>query len=128
MPAFGQPPVTTGAKTYYVTLNRAAGTYDICQAMGPGEVLITQYAIYCNATGNLLTSAKIHTNDATQQELMSAAEGAVANLLGGKLVKAGNMPLVLHNGAKIQITQVGNGDAGSLVVVLNMAFSGAGIN
>lgn len=128
MPAFGPLPVTSGSKSYYITLNRAAGTYDVCQAMGPGEVIITHYAVYCNATGNLLTSARIHTNDATNQELMSAADGAVANLMGGKLIKAGNMPILLSNGAKIQITQVGNGDAGSLILVLNMAFSGAGVN
>lgn len=128
MPGFAGQPTTMGSKSYLVPLNRNAGTYDICQGMGPGEVMITQFCIYCKTTGNLLTSVRIHTNDATQHEILSAQDGAVANLLGGKLIKAGNMPFVLSNGSKLQITQVGNGDAGDLIVVLNMAFSGAGVN
>lgn len=128
MPGFAGQQVTLGAKSYPVPLNRNAGTYDICQGMGPGEVMITQFCIYCKVTGADLTSVRIHTNDATQNEILSAQDGAVANLTGGKLIKAGNMPFILTNGSKLQVTQVGNGTAGDLVVVLNMAFSGAGVN
>lgn len=128
MPGFGSLPIQFGAKSYVINLNQNAGTYDVVQGMGPGEVLITQVVLYCTVTGADFTSVSFQTNDATPQVILSAQDGAVANIVGGKVIKNLTTPFLIQNGSKIQCTIAGNGTAGQLKLVLNMAFSGAGVN
>lgn len=110
------------ALSFTANLAQAAGTYDLCTATG-GDVLvdIQELAIYVATAGATLTSVSIQTNQSNLTTILSAVEGAVANLISQKnLVRA--IPviggLLLKSGQKIQYTIVGLTGTGSLLVAI----------
>lgn len=97
----------TVTKEYTVNVQQAAATYDLCTATG-GDIYIKSAKVYVGTATITLTSVAIQTNMTTATTIMSAVEGAVANLTGDKMiVTAFTGPLFLSSGKKIQFSIVG---------------------
>lgn len=110
------------ATTLIANLAQAAGTYDLGTASG-GDILIDlqKLAMYVATVGATFTSVSIQTNQTSTTTILSAVEGAVANLIAQKnLVRA--IPviggLMLKSGQKLQYTIIGATGTGSLNVVI----------
>ena len=124
------PNTITQVKSFTANLAQAAGTYDLATATG-GDVLVDlqTLAIYVATAGATLTSVSIQSNQTNATVILSAVEGAVANLIAQKnLVRA--IPviggLLLKSGQKLQYTLVGVTGTGSLnVVVPFLSISGS---
>ena len=116
-------------KEYAINFAQAAGTYDITTAVG--DVLIENYCIYVATAGATFTSAALFINDTTPFNLMTAVEGAVANLTAGKNMVPANQGKAMRvtSGKKIQLTMVGSTGTGTakLVVTYYPISSGATI-
>lgn len=119
-------------KTIEKTLNlaQAANTYDAATAIG--DVLITGCTIYCTVSGTLFTSVSIQTNAGVPLVLMTAAEGALVNIiLGSHPVAACQLwvaPWTLRSGQKIQFTMIGATGLGELrLIVLYRPISVGGV-
>ena len=95
----------------------AAGTYDLCTASG-GDVLIDAYniALYVATAGATFTSVSFQTSQTNPTTILSAAEGAVANLIAQKiLVRAVPVgSILLKSGQKLQYTIAGATGTGSI--------------
>lgn len=112
-------PMPWRSKRVTVSLAGAGATADVVTAAG--DVVIDAYAttIYVStAGGGGLTSASLQTNQTTPYVIMSAAEGAVANLTAqNTMATAATKPFLLLSGQKIQVTTVGGaGSTGALIV------------
>lgn len=114
-------PSTPTPIAFTANLAQAAATYDLCTASG--DVLIDLYnlGVYVATAGATLTSVSIQTNQTNATTILSAVEGAVANLIAQKnIVRA--IPviggLVLKSGQKIQFTILGATGTGSLSVII----------
>ena len=96
-----------------VNCAQAAGTYDLLTATG--DVLVTTQKYYQITAGATFTSLAIQTNDTTAAPLLSAAEGAVANLTAAKNIVSATVstPIVIKSGKKIQMTLVGSTGTGT---------------
>lgn len=112
------------SKEFTANLAQAAGTYDLCTASG-GDVVVDLYslAIYVATAGATFTSVSIQTNQTNATTVLSAVEGAVANLVVGKnLVRA--IPVIgslfLKSGEKLQYTIIGSTGTGALTVGMNI--------
>ena len=110
-------------KQFTLSLAQAAATYDLATVNATGDILILDVNIHCITAGATFTSVAIATNDTTAVSLLSAVEGAVANLTAGKnIVKvfpvANTGPILLRSGKKIQYTIVGATGTGTLLVTL----------
>lgn len=129
MTTFAPTPDTSLIKTKVFTANlaQAAATYDLATCNATGGVVIHDVQIYVATAGATFTSVAIATNDTTAVAILSAAEGAVANLTVGKNVaKAFTGPTYLHTSKKIQFTMVGSTGTGSLLVIVRYQPSVAG--
>lgn len=110
------------ALSFTANLAQAAATYDLCTASGGDLVIdLQRLAIYVATAGATLTSVSIQTNQTNITTILSAVEGAVANLIAQKnLVRA--IPviggLLLKSGQKLQYTIVGVTGTGSLQVAV----------
>ncbi len=124
MSAIFQPGFSSAmqAKSFTANLAQAAATYDLCTATGGDVVLdIQKLAIYVATVGATLTSVSIQTNQTNITTILSAVEGAVANLIAQKnLVRV--IPviggLLLASGQKLQYTIVGVTGTGALTVAI----------
>lgn len=98
---------------------QAAGTYDLATATG-GDILIRVNKFYQITAGATFTSAAIQTNDTTAFAIMTAAEGALANLTAAKQIPTANSntPFVLKSGKKIQLTMAGSTGTGTGTLAL----------
>lgn len=110
-------------KQFTIPCAQAAATYDLATVNGIGDILIHDVNIYCSVVGATFTSLAVQTNDTTAVSIMSAAEGAVANLTAGKnIVHAfpvtNTAPVLLRSGKKIQYTLVGSTGTGTVLVTL----------
>jgi hypothetical protein len=96
-----------------VNCAQAAGTYDLFTATGDCLVEVNTY--YQITAGATFTSLAIQTDDTTPFVIMSAAEGAVANLTAQKNITTANKiaPFLLQNGKKIRMTLVGTTGTGT---------------
>ena len=95
-------------KATTIDLNQAAGTYDLFTC-ATQPVMLSSLVIRMSggAVAGAVTSISIQTNDATPQVLITAAQGAVANLLNqAQLFWSGNKAY-LAVGQKIQLTIAG---------------------
>lgn len=107
---------------FTANLAQAAATYDLCTAGGGGVTIdIGKIAMYVATAGATLTSVSIQSNQTNSTIILSAVEGAVANLIAQKnLVRA--IPVVgnvyLASGQKLQYTIVGVTGTGSLLVTI----------
>ena len=98
---------------------QAAATYDLATATG-GDVLVTVNKFYQITAGATFTSLAIQTNDTTAFPIMSAAEGALANLTAAKQIATANnlAPFILKSGKKIQMTIAGSTGTGTGTLAL----------
>jgi len=102
-------------------LIRAAGTYDLCTASGDVHINLADIAVYVRIAGATITSVSIQTNQTNPTIILSAAEGAVANLLVEKNLTraiAGCQSITLRSGQKLQYTIIGLTGSGELKVVI----------
>ena len=109
------------SKSFAANLAQAANTYDLCTASGDVLIDINRLAIYVTKKNATLTSVSIQSNQTNATTLLSAAEGAVANLIAQKnLVRAipviGN--LLLKSGQKLTFTIAGSTGTGALEVIV----------
>jgi hypothetical protein len=118
-------------KVFTANLAQAAATYDLATCNAVGGVVIQDIQIYVATAGATFTSVSIQTNDTTAVTMLSAAEGALANLTVGKnVVRAFASPTYLHTSKKIQYTIVGLTGTGSLLIIVRYqpTVSGADIS
>jgi len=108
-------------KTFVLNLAQAAADYDITTAVG-GDVLLNPElcAWYVDTAGATFTSVAVHTNTAHPTVLLTAAEGAVANLAAGiNLQPAWRQPVIIRSGGKLQFTIVGATGVGQITLMLS---------
>lgn len=110
-------------KTFNVSLNQAAGTYDVCTASG-GDVFINDIVIKTTTAATGLTSITVQTNNTTPVSLLDST--ALASLTADKQQAAANTPLLLESGQKIQMTIVGVGTGGNLKIAVSYLSVSAG--
>lgn len=115
MSTFAPTPDTQTTKATILTLNlaQAAATYDAGTVSG-GAIMIMDAVVYVATAGATFTSVSIQTNTTTPVELLSAAEGAVANVTVGKNLKVFTTRTIVPSGNKIQFTIAGATGTGSL--------------
>lgn len=91
-------------------LNQVEATYDLLTGTTQ-DVLLESLLIRMpnEAAGGAITSISIQTNDATPQVILSAADGAVANLTAEAQLawQNFNAPILIKVGKKIQLTIAG---------------------
>ena len=129
----GAPPVADTsllqAKVFTLSLAQAAATYDLATVNAVGGILIHDVSIYCATVGLTFTSVSIQTNDTTAVVILSAVEGAVANLTAGKnIAKAFTGPTYLHTSKKLQYSIIGATGTGSLLVIVRFMPTVSGAN
>lgn len=104
-----------------IDLNQAAGDYDLYEATG-GTVYVEHFTITlpnvdCSDDA-LLTSISIQSDMATPDVLLSAVDGAVANLTALASFAYSGSPFALTVGKKIQLTIAGGAaDAATVCTV-----------
>lgn len=119
MSAIFAPPLQQNKQfTVDLSQNPASSPFDIATASG-GPVMIDGVTIYVSSAPATITSARIHTNQTNATDLMSAVEGAIANLTAQKnVVIALARPIYLAAGQKIQLTLAGAQGTGTLLLDL----------
>lgn len=121
MPLFNTIPSTSLIQTKVFTANlaQAAATYDLATCNATGGVIIQDVQLYMSVAGATFTSVAIQTTDTTPVVILTALEGALANLTVGKNVtKVFLGPTYLHTSKKIQYTLVGVTGTGTMLVVI----------
>lgn len=91
-------------------LNQVAGTYDLFTGTTQDVILESLLIRMPNiVAGGAITSISIQTDDATPQVLISAADGAVANLTAETQLawQNFNAPVLIKTGTKVQLTIAG---------------------
>lgn len=104
-------------KGFTANLAQAAGTYDLATATG-GDVIVDWVIVYVATGGATFTSVSIQTNDTTPVSVLSAAEGAIANVTVGKNLKVFSTPMFVASTKKLQYTIVGVTGTGTLTVAV----------
>lgn len=98
--------------TFSINVAQAAATYTLATASG-GDILVLCAVPYVGAAAvTTLTSVAIVTNNTTVVTILSAANGAVANLTADKNLAPFTTQFVLRSGKLIQFTLVGATGAG----------------
>lgn len=115
------PSVGPLMKEFTLDLIKNVGTYDVCTAVG--DILILGQELFVAVAGVGLTSLEVLTNQTTVVQILTAAEGAVANLTIDKnllgLTMNNLQQFQLRNGEKIQYKiNTTNGTAGSIKMVV----------
>lgn len=115
--AFGGLIDTEKNKTVALTLNlaQAAATYDAGTVSG-GSIMLLEAVAYVSVVGATFDSVSIQTNNTTAVEILSAAEGAVANITADKNLKVFTTKTVIPSGKKIQFTIVGSTGTGTIIL------------
>lgn len=103
----------------YPTADLAAGinTFTILTATG-GDVLIQSIVVFVVTAGVTVTSASIQTDNTTVDQILSTAEGLLANLTAGKNLKVFSTPTVLPSGKRIRYTVAGSPGTGTLKLAI----------
>ncbi len=99
-------------------LNQVAGTYDLFTGTTQDVLLESLLIRMPNIiAGGAITSISIQTNDATSQVLISAADGAVANLTAEAQLawQNFNAPVLVKVGKKVQLTIAGGAHGSAYV-------------
>lgn len=108
-------------KSFTANLAQAAGTYDLCTASGDVLIHPNWLAMYMATAGATFTSVAIQTNQTNPTNILTAGEGAVANLTSQKCVPH-NVPtsqgVFLKSGQKLQYVITGATGTGSMEVVI----------
>ena len=113
-------------KEFTVNCAQAAGTYDLCTATG-GDIVIHDMNFPVTVSGATFTSVAIQTNDAVPWVIMTAIEGAVANIIAGTNLQPANKgkSFTLVSGKKIQYTLVGSTGTGTILVPIYFSPAGS---
>lgn len=109
------------AKSFTANLAQAAGTYDLCTAAGDVLIYPAMLAIYVTTAGATFTSVAIQTNQTNPTNILTAGEGAVANLTAQKNVAHAiptSQAILLKSGQKLRYTIVGATGTGALEVAI----------
>lgn len=111
-------------KVFTISFAQPAGTYDLCTASGDIDIEAVDIYIQASITG--LTSVSVQTNDTSIVQILSALEGLLTNLTGGKNLKSFTNRFLLASGKKIQYTIAGTGSGGSMKVAVRYMRGAAG--
>lgn len=105
--------------TAYPSADLAAGinTFTILTATG-GDILIQSIVVFVSAAGVTVTSASIQTDNTTVDQILSTAEGLLANLTAGKNLKVFSTPTILPSGKRIRYTVAGSPGTGMLKLAI----------
>lgn len=106
-------------RSFTANLNQAAATYDLATAAS--DLVVVGACLYMATAAAGLTSVAIQTDTTTNYQILSAADGALVNLTGGKVIATTwtqGQPFYLPSGKKVQYTIVGTSSGGSMVVSL----------
>lgn len=106
---------TTKVATLTINLAQAAATYDAGTVAG-GAIMLLNAIAYVSVVGATFTSVSIQTNTTTAVEILSAAEGAVANVTANKNLKVFSTATMIPSGSKIQYTIVGSTGTGTILL------------
>jgi hypothetical protein len=108
--------------TTTIDLNQAAGTYDLFTGTAQSVIVEKLIISMPNANaGGALTSIRIHTNHTTQQEFISATNGAVGNLTAENQL-ASDSPISIGVGKKIQLTIAGGATGVSYICTVEVIY------
>lgn len=114
-------------KQFTANLAQAAASYDLATCNATGGVVIQDIQVYCSVVGAVFTSVSIQSNDTAAVVVLSALEGALANLTVGKnIAKAFTGPTYLAAGKKLQYTLLGATGTGTLLVTIRYQSTVAG--
>lgn len=121
MPTSAPAPIPTAGyvprlTSFTADLAQAAATYTL--ATSTGGVLITRVVVFVATVGVTFTSVSIQTNNTTVDTFLSAGEGAVANVTGGKNLKDYTVRTVLPTTKLITYSIIGLTGTGSLTVAV----------
>lgn len=103
-------------KKFDMNLAQAAASYVLCTCTG--GVLIDTVQIFGAVVGATFTAATLQTDNTVPEEILSAAEGAVANIVAGKNIKSFTTKLYLPTAKKINYTISGATGTGSCLVII----------
>lgn len=112
-------PPGIAVKAAAINLAQGAGTYDLVTAAS--ALVVYGCNLYVATAGVGLVSVAIQSNTTVPFVVLSATDGAVANLvLGTNLSTTWTQaqPFYMPAGSKVQYTIVGTGSAGSIVASL----------
>lgn len=114
-----QPNTGWQPKSATANLAQAAGTYDLVTAVGDVLIDTSKVAMYMATVGATFTSVSIQSNQTSVVTVLTALEGAVANLTAQKQIVhvfPTNSVLHLASGQKLQYTIIGATGTGSMIV------------
>lgn len=115
-------------KQFTLDLSQVAGTYDIFTAF-VSDVIIEHIILYIATAGAVLSSVAIKTNQTTAFDILTAVDGAVANLTSQKnliTTWTQQIPIILASGQKMQYFLVGVTGSGSIrMSVMYRSFNGS---
>lgn len=115
-------------KQFTLDLSQVAGTYDIFTAF-VSDVIIEHIVLYIATAGAVLSSVAIKTNQTTAFDVLTAVDGAVANLTSQKnliTTWTQQIPIILASGQKMQYFLVGVTGSGSIrMTVMYRSFNGS---
>lgn len=116
---------STWTKSFTINAAQVAGTYTLATVSG-GAIELVSVNVYVATAPTGLVSVSLQSNDTTGVTYMSSAEGALANLTGGKNAKNYSGPSILASGKLMTYTIVGTGVGGSIQVYLSYRPMAAG--
>ena len=105
-------------KIFTLNLGQAANTYDISTATG-GDVICAPslFSWYVDTSGTLFTSVSVQTDTANPTVILTAAEGALANIkIGINLKPAWQQPFIIRSGGKLRFTMIGTTGVGQITL------------
>lgn len=120
----------TKTKEFTLNLAQAAATYDLATVNAVGGMVIEEVVFFGITVGATFTAVTVQSNNTVSEELLSAAEGAVANIIAGKNIKVHSSPFYLPATKKLQYTISGSTGTGSVraIVKYRPSVSGADIS
>jgi hypothetical protein len=109
-----------------VNLAQAAAAYDLFTATG--DIYVEDINLYCTVVGATFTSVAIATNDTVPIVIMTAAEGALANIVAGTNFQPATKGKTfrLKSGNKVRYTIVGSTGTGTIIATCKYRTISAG--
>jgi hypothetical protein len=101
-----------------INLAQAAGTYDLFTATG--TIFVEDINLFCTVVGATLTSVSVSTNDTVRTVILTAVEGAVANVVAGTNMQPATKgkSFRLLSGGKIQYIIIGATGTGTILATI----------
>ncbi len=105
-------------KVFTLNLAQAAATYDLLACNAGGGVMIESVQFFGTVVGATFTAVTCQSNNTVPEELLSAAEGAVVNIVAGKNIKNYSTPFYLAASKKLQYTISGSTGTGTVLAIV----------